>query len=147
MGIEYGEAVFTVASCIPPGLVLTYADIAEILEAGGPRPVGLAMSQAGCTVPWWRVVRAGGLPPQNLCAEAKVHYLAEGTALRGMPSAAGAGHYRVDLATARWEPDDGAETILDGIRTQLAQTNSATGIGPGRRRTPRMSVPRDGLQR
>ncbi|MGX1492446.1 alkylated DNA nucleotide flippase Atl1 [Streptomyces tendae] len=55
---EYAERVLEVAELIPPGRVMTYGDVAEWLEEGGPRQVGRVMALYGGAVPWWRVVRA-----------------------------------------------------------------------------------------
>ncbi len=57
---EYAERVLDVTESIPPGRVMTYGDVAEYLEEGGPRQVGRVMSLYGGGVPWWRVVRADG---------------------------------------------------------------------------------------
>jgi alkylated DNA nucleotide flippase Atl1 len=83
MRAEYVEAVLDVAELIPPGQVLSYGDIAVLLERGGPRQVGSVMSHHGSAVAWWRVIRAGGQPPQGHDAAALVHYRGESTALRG----------------------------------------------------------------
>ncbi|MEY6563767.1 MGMT family protein [Streptomyces sp. PGLac3x] len=56
----YAERVLDVAELIPPGRVMTYGDIAEWLEEGGPRQVGRVMALYGSAVPWWRVVRSDG---------------------------------------------------------------------------------------
>lgn len=84
---------------IPSGRVLSYGDVAELLEAGGPRQVGQVMSRYGSATNWWRIVRAdGGLP---LCHDgrARAHHLAEGTPLtdRG-----------VDMRAARWDGVSGS---------------------------------------
>jgi alkylated DNA nucleotide flippase Atl1 len=100
---EYADRVLEVAETIPPGRVLTYGDVAEWLEEGGPRQVGRVMSHYGGGVPWWRVVRADGalLPGHEL--EALDHYRAEGTPLRPA-GAAGRDHIpRLDMARARWD--------------------------------------------
>ena len=49
---------------------MTYGDVAEWLEEGGPRQVGRVMALYGGAVPWWRVVRADGalLPGHELRA-------------------------------------------------------------------------------
>ena len=96
---EYVERVLAVVEQIPPGRVMSYGAIAEVVGVGGPRQVGQVMSLEGAAVPWWRVVRAdGGLP---LChdGEALAHHRAEGTPLRSSE--------RVDMAAARWWPEDG----------------------------------------
>ncbi len=89
--------VLDVVNAIPPGRVLTYGDVAALVGRGGPRQVGKVMSQWGSLVPWWRVLRAGGLPPTGHEQRALGHYRDEGTPLR--PDGE-----RVDLRLARWEP-------------------------------------------
>lgn len=93
---EYVEAVLSVVERIPPGRVMTYGAIAEVVGVGGPRQVGRVMSLYGGPVPWWRVVRANGSPPDCHGGEARTHHLAEGTPVR--PSGL------VDLAQAIWLP-------------------------------------------
>lgn len=95
---EFAEDVLEVVDTIPPGRVMTYGDIAELLGRGGARGVGNAMARYGSDVPWWRVVRAGGHFPQGLEEEALAHYREEGTPLvRGQVDGR-----RVDLDRARW---------------------------------------------
>lgn len=84
---------------IPAGRVMTYGDVAEVIGHGGPRQVGTVLARYGGGVPWWRVLRAGGLPPVGCEEEALAHYRAEGT-----PLVAGALPARVDLGSARWSP-------------------------------------------
>ncbi|WUH97265.1 MGMT family protein [Spirillospora sp. NBC_00431] len=93
---DYAEAVLDAVERIPPGRVLAYGDIAELIGwGGGPRQVGRVMSLYGGGVPWWRVIRADGRPPSGHEIEAHEHYRAEGTPLR--PDGR-----RVDLSRARW---------------------------------------------
>ncbi|MGI5402758.1 MGMT family protein [Streptomyces sp. CA-135486] len=105
---EYAERVLEVTELIPPGRVMTYGDVAEWLDEGGPRQVGRVMALYGGGVPWWRVVRADGtlLPGHELRALAQ--YRAEGTPLR--PAARSSeGHVpRIDMKHARWDGGDGA---------------------------------------
>jgi alkylated DNA nucleotide flippase Atl1 len=61
--------------------------------------VGKVMAYGGSGVPWWRVIRASGHPPQCHEGEALEHYRAEGTPLIWGTSA-----YRVNLRTARHVP-------------------------------------------
>ena len=98
---EFAEAVLDVVASIPEGRVMTYGDIAELLGSGGPRTVGTVMSAFGSDVPWWRVIRAGGHPPQGHEDEALARWRSEGTPLVG---GAVSGR-RVDLHRARWTPD------------------------------------------
>lgn len=95
---DYVDLVLDVVERIPPGRVMTYGDIAEFLERGGPRQVGSVMSRAGAPVPWWRVIRADGRPVRGLEETALERLRAEGCALR---------NGRVDMRAARWFPGSG----------------------------------------
>lgn len=106
----FAELVLELTERIPVGRVLTYGDVAEYLEQGGPRQVGRVMALYGGSVPWWRVVRADGalLPGHEL--RALGHYREEGTPLRPVRgrgpargSAAAEDLPRVDLPRARWD--------------------------------------------
>lgn len=90
----FAERVLDLVERIPRGRVMTYGDIAECLEEGGPRQVGRVMALWGGAVPWWRVIRADGSPPPGHERRALARYLEEGTPLR-------AGGTRVDMALAR----------------------------------------------
>ncbi len=95
---SYAEQVLDLVERIPPGRVLAYGDVAELLAAGGgPRQVGRVMALWGGGVPWWRVVRASGEPATGHEREALRRLRAEGVPLR-------AGGTRVDMAGARWRP-------------------------------------------
>ncbi|WRZ90744.1 MGMT family protein [Streptomyces sp. NBC_01007] len=106
---EYAERVLDVAELIPPGRVMTYGDIAEWLEEGGPRQVGRVLALYGGAVPWWRVIRADGvlLPGHEL--DALAHYRAEGTPLKEASRAAEGHLPRVDMRRARWDGGERAE--------------------------------------
>lgn len=99
----YAERVLDVAELIPPGRVMTYGDVAEWLDEGGPRQVGRVMALYGGAVPWWRVVRADGtlLPGHEL--RALRHYRAEGTPLREAGRAAEGHLPKLDMRRARWD--------------------------------------------
>ncbi|WP_303246552.1 MGMT family protein [Streptomyces sp. NA04227] len=102
----YAERVLDVAELIPAGRVMTYGDVAEWLEEGGPRQVGRVMALYGGAVPWWRVVRADGhlLPGHEL--RALDHYRAEGTPLREASRGAEGHLPRLDMRRARWDGRD-----------------------------------------
>lgn len=100
---DFAEAVLDIVDRIPPGMVLAYGDVAELLGQGGPRQVGSAMSRYGSSVTWWRVTRVSGEAPQGLQDEAIAHWRAEGTA---MVRGALAGR-RVDMTRARWDGEAG----------------------------------------
>jgi alkylated DNA nucleotide flippase Atl1 len=99
---HYVEAVLSLVEQIPPGRVMTYGLIAEVIDQGGPRQVGRVLALDGGGVPWWRVVRADGSLPESHHREAVARYHAESTPLRG--SLTDAGTLRVDLAKALWSP-------------------------------------------
>ncbi|WP_093615239.1 MGMT family protein [Streptomyces indicus] len=96
---EYVERVLEVAEQIPPGRVMTYGDVAEWLDEGGPRQVGRAMALYGAAVPWWRVVRADGVLLPGHERRALEHYRVEATPLR----TAADGTQRLDMRRARWD--------------------------------------------
>ncbi|MHC0430125.1 MGMT family protein [Streptomyces sp. O3] len=96
---EYADRVLEVAELIPAGRVMTYGDIAEWLGDGGPRQVGRVMALYGGAVPWWRVVRADGVPLPGNERRALEHYRAEATPLR----TTGDGGHRIDMRRARWD--------------------------------------------
>lgn len=102
----FAEAVLAVVDLVPAAHVLTYGDVAELLDRGGPRQVGRVLSRSTRDVPWWRILRAGGRPAQGLAARARVHYDAEGTALIAGIDVDDPSDYRVDLVRARWSPTD-----------------------------------------
>lgn len=88
---------------------MTYGDVAEWLEEGGPRQVGRVMALYGGAAPWWRVVRADGalLPGHEL--RALDHYRVEGTPLKEA-SRATEGHLpRLDMKRARWDGGEHAD--------------------------------------
>ncbi|MGW0735040.1 MGMT family protein [Streptomyces sp. NPDC002851] len=122
----YAERVLDVAERIPPGRVLTYGDIAEWLEEGGPRQVGRVMALYGGAVPWWRVVRADGVPLPGNELRALENYRAEATPLR----TTGDGEHRVDMRRARW---DGAGYASGGASADGA--GDASGDGGARAHT------------
>ncbi|MFC5185345.1 MGMT family protein [Actinomadura harenae] len=93
---EYAELVLDTVERIPPGRVMAYGDVAELLGVGGPRQVGRVMSLFGGGVPWWRVVRADGSPASGHEVRAMEEYRVEGTPLR--PDGR-----RVDMRRARWD--------------------------------------------
>jgi alkylated DNA nucleotide flippase Atl1 len=93
---DFVEHVLEIVSAIPPGRVMTYGDVAATLGSRGARAVGQIMARYGSDVPWWRVIRAGGLPPRGHENRALLFYRSEGTPLKG-PSKS----YRVDLSKAR----------------------------------------------
>ncbi|WP_313822517.1 MGMT family protein [Citricoccus sp.] len=132
---ELSEALILAAQLVPPGHAVSYGQLAGLLDAGGPRQAGRAMSQAPDGTCWWRIVRADGSLPASLSARAAPHYVAERTPLKGQgagsraasslgtlrpsgPSDAGP-HPRVDLARALWVPDESAWAVLAELKSRL----------------------------
>ncbi len=76
------EIVLDIVRTIPPGRVMSYGQVAATFGSRSARGVGRIMAHHGSEVPWWRVIRANGLPPQCHDNEALAHYEAEGTALQ-----------------------------------------------------------------
>jgi alkylated DNA nucleotide flippase Atl1 len=97
---DFFEQVLEVVEAIPPGQVMTYGDIAAAIGSRAPRAVGKVMAYGGSDVPWWRVIRASGHPPQCHEGQALEFYQSEGTPLVWGQS----GDYRVDLRAARYRP-------------------------------------------
>ncbi|WP_332667593.1 MGMT family protein [Aeromicrobium sp.] len=96
---DFADRVLDLVEQIPPGKVLSYGIIAEILEEGGPRQVGRVMALEGGAVAWWRVVRADGSLPPSHGVGAQEHYAIEDTPMRNNGSA-------VDMKRALWRFDD-----------------------------------------
>lgn len=122
MRAEYVDAVLQVVDLIPPGSVLSYGDIAELLGVGGARQVGSAMSASGSTTTWWRVLRASGHVPEGHTAAALTNFRSEGTPLLGAPEAlrdGGSGPWRVDMRSCRWSPDDSTMDRIEHIARSL----------------------------
>ncbi|MHA6695480.1 MGMT family protein [Homoserinimonas sp. A520] len=97
---DFFERVLGVVESIPPGQVMTYGDIAAAIGSRAPRAVGKVMAYGGSDVPWWRVIRASGHPPQCHEGQALEFYRAEATPLLWNAS----GTYRINLRAARYEP-------------------------------------------
>ena len=94
---EYVEAVLRAVESIPEGSVATYGDIAEYIGQGGPRQVGAIMREYGASVPWWRVIRASGVPAEEVGDEQLHRLRSDGVRIT---------NGRVDLRTVRWDPAD-----------------------------------------
>lgn len=100
-GDEFAANVLDIVASIPSGHVMTYGDVASVLASRGARAVGNILARSGHDVPWWRVIRAGGLAPAGKEARALEHYRNEGTPLRWLAD----GSFRVEMRVARHTPD------------------------------------------
>lgn len=94
--MTFPERVFEIVRAVPPGLVVTYGQVAAL--AGFPRRarhVGQALSGCPSSVPWQRVVGAGGTirvsKPQGQLELLR----SEGVEFRG---------HRVNLGKYQWQP-------------------------------------------
>lgn len=101
MDDAYVEAVLSLVERIPPGRVMSYGAVAEVIGSslgrGGPRLVGAVLATYGGAVPWWRVVTASGrLPPGHEIAAVR-ELVAEGCPLTSDGS-------QVDIGRAGWRP-------------------------------------------
>lgn len=99
----FTSAVREIIAAIPAGRVMAYGEVAAVLGSRAARRVGRILATDAEGLPWWRVVRADGLPPRGLAERALPHYTAERTPLEPAPAGAEA-PYRVARA-ARWRPD------------------------------------------
>lgn len=73
--------VLRAVELVPPGRVVTYGDLAELV-GGTPRQVGAVMRLRGGEVPWWRVVNVRGHLPPHLRDEVRALWLQEGIGWR-----------------------------------------------------------------
>ncbi len=100
---DFVSDVLDLVAQIPPGMVMSYGAVAAALGSRAPRQVGKIMAHYGSTtvdgmpVPWWRVVRADGRPPESHAEAALAHYLDEETPLM---SRAHDGPVRVNMKLA-----------------------------------------------
>lgn len=125
---DFGAAVAEVVRSIPSGRVMTYGDVAAALGSRASRAVGKVMAHEGSDLPWWRVVRSGGLPPIHHEARALEHYRAEGT-----PLVHGRSTWRLDMRRARWSPDPGDQPgAVTGQDAVTGEAGAHRASRPGR---------------
>ena len=100
---DYAEQVLDVVESIPPGRVMSYGMVAEVVRErtgrGSARTVGMVMARYGGAVCWHRVVSGGGRLPPGHEAEARRLLAAEGVPFQGA---------RVLMADVRWWPGEDA---------------------------------------
>src|SRR3954453_8130418 len=56
----FAQRVLDAVDRIPRGCVMSYGDVAEYVDMGSARAVGMVMARYGAQVPWHRVLRADG---------------------------------------------------------------------------------------
>lgn len=90
------ERILLVVELVPRGRVVSYGDLAGVVETG-PRQVGSVMSRHGSGLRWWRVVNASGGLPDHLIDEARAHWLAEGITTTAAGTRCRIAAHRADL--------------------------------------------------
>ena len=99
---EVFKSVFALVKKIPKGRVMTYGQIATLLESRiSPRAVGWAMHGCPKGVPWQRVVNAsGGMSTDRIpeIPSGMQRAILEAEGIRFRPTG------RVDLEKYRWTP-------------------------------------------
>ena len=110
------ERVLVAVEQVPPGRVVCYGDIAELVGIG-PRQVGAVMAAWGENVTWWRVTNAAGDLPEHLRTEAFERWAMEGILPKSNRRGCDIRRYRADLAdlAAAWQQ---AVADLPGIGSQ-----------------------------
>lgn len=98
------EKVLTAVELVPPGSVVSYGDIAELVGTSARR-VGAIMSRQGSAVPWWRVTNASGELPADLLDEAGRRWAEEGIRRSASGRGCRIAQHRADLLAlgAAWE--------------------------------------------
>ena len=94
----FADQVLACVRSVPPGSVVSYGDVAELIGSRAPRRVGQVLSREGGGVPWWRVLRTDGRPAGPHRDEQLQRLRAEGVLARDG---------RVDLRSHRWAGPDG----------------------------------------
>ncbi len=107
------ESVYAFVRSVPPGKVVTYGQVAGMLEEISltARQVGAAMRNVSADVPWQRVVGAGGLLPigkVSLELKSRQRELLEQEGVVFLPG----NHERVDMRKSQWMPPVEAQSSL-----------------------------------
>jgi methylated-DNA-protein-cysteine methyltransferase related protein len=104
--VTLADDVVSVVRLVPPGHVVAYGDVAELLGTS-PRIVGRVMATYEADdLPWWRVVRADGGIADHLVDRAVPHWREEG--IGAVDGRAGIRRHRADLSALA----DAAESLL-----------------------------------
>lgn len=95
--MDAAERVLLAAELVPPGRVVSYGDIAELVGTSARR-AGRVMATRGSAVLFWRVVNHSG-DLATPCREAALpQWREEGIELKPNGLGCRMGHYRADLA-------------------------------------------------
>ncbi len=114
---EYVEAVLEVAALIPPGRVLSYGDIAELLGSGGPAPGGqghVKLRSCGVLV--------AGVAFEWDPARARCSRLPRPI---GTPKSTPRRTAGVLMKAARWQPNESEHLRIDEVAALLAGAKSS----------------------
>ncbi|WP_134773559.1 MGMT family protein [Ornithinimicrobium flavum] len=90
------ERVLRAVEQVPPGRVVSYGDVAELVGIG-PRQVGSIMRHWGENVPWWRVVSHAGDLGGDLLSRARPHWDEEGIPVKPNGLGCRIADHRADL--------------------------------------------------
>ncbi|HET7531092.1 MAG TPA: MGMT family protein [Mycobacteriales bacterium] len=90
----FARRVLDAVDRIPRGRVMSYGDVAEFVETGSARAVGMVMARYGAEVPWHRVLRADGSCAPGVAERQLALLRRERVPMRGE---------RVDMPRARWD--------------------------------------------
>ena len=98
------EAVYAVVRTVPPGKVVTYGQVAALVEGVSltPREVGGIMNTTPPDVPWQRVVGSGGHLPigkRGAHLKARQRLLLEQEGVTFLPNDC------IDMAQHQWQTD------------------------------------------
>ena len=122
------ERVLRAVELVPPGTVVAYGDLAELVGIG-PRQVGSIMATWGSGVAWWRVTNAAGSLPPELLARAREHWAAEGIALTSTGRVR-IGTHRADLAALAADWDASVADLAASDPEPVAGTGRETNMTP-----------------
>ena len=111
--IDPAEAVYAVVRTVPPGRVVTYGQVAGLVEgvAVTARQVGGIMNVSPPDVPWQRVVGAGGHLPigkRSPALKSRQRELLESEGVAFLPNGC------VDMSRFQWMDDPDAAGSLFG---------------------------------
>lgn len=98
------ERVLRAVELVPPGRVVSYGDIGELVGVG-PRQVGTIMRLHGSGVPWWRVTSSYGDLASHLHDAAREHWLEEGISWKPNRRGCRIDRHRCDLGRLADEYD------------------------------------------
>ncbi|RIK14370.1 MAG: cysteine methyltransferase [Acidobacteria bacterium] len=118
------ERVLRAVEQVPPGRVVSYGDLADLVGTG-PRQVGAIMRHWGGNVTWWRVTSHAGDLGGDLLARARPHWDEEGIEVKPNGLGCRIAVYRADLGRLA---ADYARAVAD-LDAGAAQRHTADAAG------------------